>query len=430
MRRSTQVPLAPLPMAKKDRNPSPRYRRRFHAMVKPVGASCNLACEYCFYLHKEELLQQQPGHRMTSETLELFIRQYIEGQDGDNIVFSWQGGEPTLAGLEFFEEVVRLQGKYKPVGQTIQNDLQTNGVLLDKDWCMFLRRNNFLVGLSIDGPKELHDRYRFDRGGQSTFDRVVKNARLLQRHRVRFNTLTTVNRLNARHPLEVYRFLTRQLGSTYVQFNPCVEPAAFCSVAPQFWEEKDIPLFDDPKARPGAENSVVTPWSVDPEDWGDFLCAIFDEWAANDLGRVLVNIFETAVAQTAGMPGQTCVSGEICGKGVAVEHDGEVYSCDHYAYPEYRLGNIREHTLAEMVFSERQKAFGLAKRDSLPQACLHCPHGMLCWGECPKNRLLRAPDGETGLNYLCLGQQKFFRHAKPKLREIAAMIPRQGNLGT
>lgn len=391
-------------------------------MAKPVGAACNLACEYCFYLHKKDLLQQPAGSRMTPEILELFIRQYIEGQDHRDIVFSWQGGEPTLAGLDFFEEVVRLQAKYKPAGQTIKNDLQTNGVLLDSAWCSFLRRHDFLVGLSVDGPQELHDRCRPDRGGQPTFERVVKSARLLRRHQVKFNTLTTVGRHNARHPLEVYRFLTRNLGSTYVQFNPCIEPIAFRGVAPQFWAEEDVPRFDDPRARPGAVDSVVTSWSVDPEDWGDFLCAVFDEWVHKDLGRVLVNIFETAVAQTVGMPGQICVSGEICGKGVAVEHDGEAYSCDHYVYPEYRLGNIRERPLADMVFSERQQAFGLGKRDTLPKVCLQCPHGMLCWGECPKNRLLRAPDGEVGLNYLCLGQKKFFTHAKPKLREIAASL--------
>lgn len=394
-------------------------KRRFHAMVKPIGSTCNLDCTYCYYLSKEKLLDQHPGRRISDELLESFISQYIDGQDGDEVVFSWQGGEPTLLGIDFFRKVVELEKKYKKPNQRIENDLQTNGTLITEDWCKFLHLNNFLVGLSIDGPKELHNAYRVTKGGEPTFDKVFAAAKMLKKHGVKFNTLTVVNRLNAKRPLDVYRFLRREIGSTYIQFIPCVEPKDFHMTAPQYWSAANMPMIGSSAAQPGTEDSVVTDWSVDPEDWGYFLCRCFDEWVKKDLGKVLVNLFETALAQTMGMPSQICICGEFCGKGLAVESDGSVFSCDHYVYPEYRLGNITDKPISEMVFSSRQKDFGFAKRDTLPRYCRDCPHLKLCWGECPKNRLIRTPDGEIGLNYLCSGLKRFFEYAQPHLRHLA-----------
>ena len=400
--------------------PPPGARRRFHAMVKPIGSTCNLDCAYCYYLSKEKLLDQHPGRRMSDELLESYIRQYIEGQDGDEVVFSWQGGEPTLLGIDFFRKVVELEKKYKKANQRIENDLQTNGTLLTEEWCQFLHENNFLVGLSIDGPKELHNTYRVTKGGEPTFDKVFAAAKMLKRHGVKFNTLTVVNRVNSKRPLDVYRFLRKEIGSTYIQFIPCVEPKDFHTTAPQYWRIANMPVMGSSAARPGSADSVVTDWSVDPEDWGTFLCRCFDEWYKKDVGKVLVNVFETAFAQTLGMPSQICIYGEFCGKGLAAECDGSVFSCDHYVYPEYRLGNIAEKPISEMVFSGRQKDFGFAKRDTLPKYCRECPHLKMCWGECPKNRLLRTPDGELGLNYLCSGLKHFFEHAEPYLKDLAS----------
>jgi uncharacterized protein len=418
----TVIPLIPLPTSRGDPRSSasgPRFKRRFHTMAKPIGSACNLDCSYCFYLHKEQLLEQHRGRRMDDTHLELFIKQYIEAQDGEQIVFSWQGGEPTLMGIDFYRKVVELQAKYKPANQRIENDLQTNGTLLNEEWCAFLKEHHFLVGLSIDGPRDLHDAYRVTRSGKPTFDKVMEAVDHMHRHGVRFNALAVINRLNAKRPIDVYRFLTRDIGATYVQFNPCVEPISFKSTAPQFWDPETIPIVGSARSRPGAPDSVVTDWSVDADDWGYFLCRTFDEWYQKDLGRVLVNLFETAVAQTMGLASQLCITAEFCGKGLAIEHDGTVYSCDHYVYPEYELGNINQHHLQDMAFSERQKAFGFAKRDTLPQYCKDCKHLELCWGECPKNRVVRAPDGELGLNYLCPGIKRFHDYAGPRIRQIA-----------
>lgn len=397
-------------------------RRQFHAMVKPIGSTCNLDCAYCYYLSKEKLFGQRRGERIADELLGEYIRQYITGQDGEKIVFSWQGGEPTLLGLDFFRKVVELEKKYQPAHQRIENDLQTNGTLLTDEWCQFLRQNDFLVGLSIDGPKELHDQYRVTKGGQPTFDKVMGAVKLLRKHGVKFNTLTVVNRLNVRRPLDVYRFLRQEVGSTYLQFIPCVEPRNFQTTAPQHWDPENLPVMGSAAARPGTPESVVTDWSVDPDNWGEFLCCCFDEWYRQDLGRVMVNLFETAVAQTLGLPAQICIYHDFCGKGVAIEHDGSVYSCDHYVYPEYRLGDIAERPISRMVFSARQREFGFAKSKSLTRQCRECRHLNLCWGECPKNRLIRTPDGEAGLNYLCSGLKQFFTHAEPYLRQIAEKI--------
>jgi uncharacterized protein len=398
---------------------APEQKGRFHAMAKPIGSTCNIDCAYCYYLHKEHLLNQHRGRRMELSMLERYIRQYIEAQNGSEIIFSWQGGEPTMLGIGFFRDIVEIQRRYAPKDRRICNDLQTNGTLLDDEWCAFLKENDFLVGISIDGPRELHDAFRVDRKGQPTFDKVMRGIGLLKKHGVQFNTLTVVNRINARRPLDVYRFLRNELGSTYIQFIPCVEPKDFRSIAPQHWPDESMPTLGSSAARPGNADSVVTEWSVDPEDWGYFLSRTFDEWCKKDVGRVLVNLFETAIVQTMGRPAQTCVTAEFCGKALAIEHDGEVYSCDHYVYPEWSLGNIRATHLGEMAFSERQQRFGYAKRDSLPEYCRQCRHLRLCWGECPKNRFVKSPDGEPGLNYLCSGIRRFHDHAGPVFRQLA-----------
>jgi uncharacterized protein len=399
-----------------------RQKGRFHAMAKPIGSTCNINCAYCYYLHKEQLLDQQRGRRMAPSMLERYIRQYIESQNGEQIVFSWQGGEPTMLGLDFFRDIVALQRKYQPAGQRIENDLQTNATLLTDEWCRFLKQEHFLVGVSIDGPRALHDAYRVDRKGRPTFDDVMRGIGLLRQHAVRFNTLTVINRSNAKRPLDVYRFLRDVVGSTYMQFIPCVEPKDFRTVAPQHWPSDAMPVVGSSAAHPGRPESVVTDWSVDPDDWGYFLARTFDEWFSKDLGRVLVNLFETAVAQTMGLQAQLCITSEFCGKALAIEHDGTVYSCDHYVYPEYALGNITDEHIGTMAFSEQQQQFGYAKRDALPTYCRQCRYLSLCWGECPKNRLLRTPEGEPGLNYLCAGIKRFHAHAGARLRKIADML--------
>jgi uncharacterized protein len=420
---SDAVPIHFMPRTAASAEPSaPRQKGRFHAMAKPIGSTCNIDCTYCFYLHKEQLLDQHRGRRMGPSMLERYIRQYIEAQSGDKIIFSWQGGEPTMLGLDFFRDIVALQHKYQPPGQRIENDLQTNATLLTDEWCRFLKQEHFLVGVSIDGPRELHDTYRVDRKGQPTFDDVMRGITLLKRHEVPFNTLTVINRRNAKRPLDVYRFLRDEIGSTYMQFIPCVEPKDFRTVAPQHWPLDAMPLPGASAAHPGNPDSVVTDWSVDPDDWGYFLSRTFDEWFRKDLGRVLVNLFETAVAQTMGMQAQLCITSEFCGKALAIEHDGKVYSCDHYVYPEYELGNIAVEHIGSMAFSTRQQQFGFAKRDSLPRYCRECKYLKLCWGECPKNRLLRTPEGEPGLNFLCAGIKAFHAHAGPRLREIAQLL--------
>jgi uncharacterized protein len=400
---------------------------QFHVMAKPAGSTCNLDCKYCFYLSKETLRGGPGTGEMSEDTLELFIRQYIKGTTGPQVVFSWQGGEPTLRGLDFYRRVVALQKKYAKSGQRIENDLQTNGVLLNEEWATFLKEHGFLVGLSIDGPRELHDAFRINKGGAPTFDKVMAAAKLLRKFGVPFNTLTCVHRLNASRPLDVYRFLRSELNSTYIQFIPIVQLKEFETTAPQKWDESRLPTVGSPEARPDHPNSVVTDWSVDPEEYGYFLSRVFDEWRRKDFGKVLVNHFETLVAQHMGLPSQLCIYNEFCGKGVALEHDGSVYSCDHYVYPEYRLGTVQEKPLAEMVFSREQVKFGYAKSETLPRYCRECPYLKDCWGECPKNRLIRTPDGEPGLNYLCTGLKKFYKHALPEVEQIVKRIRQQQN---
>jgi uncharacterized protein len=400
----------------------PLGQRRFHVMAKPGGSSCNLDCKYCYYLSKESLPNGPGVGRMSEEVLERFIQQYIEGVTGNEVVFSWQGGEPTLLGLNFFNKVVEIENKYARPGQVILNDLQTNGTLIDENWCGFLKENQWLVGLSIDGPRELHDAYRVSKNGKPTFDQVFNAAMLLKRVGVPFNTLTCVNRLNAKHPLDVYRFLRRELNSTYMQFIPIVEYKGFESKGPLTLDPEKLPKDGSSEARPGHTNSIVTDWSVDPYDYGDFLSRVFDEWYKYDVGKVLVNHFETLVAQHMGMSSQLCIYNEFCGKGLVVEHNGSVYSCDHYVYPEYNLGNVTDRGLSDMVFSNAQVRFGYDKRDTLPGYCKKCVYLTDCWGECPKNRIIRTKEGEPGLNYLCRGLKKYYGHAIPKVEKIVESL--------
>ncbi len=396
--------------------------RRMHVMVKPTGSLCNLDCSYCYYLSKKELLGVPEQWRISDEVLETFIRQYFEGQNHKEVVFSWQGGEPTLLGIDFFRKVVELEKKYCPPHVQCENDLQTNGTNLDDLWCNFLHEANFLVGLSIDGPKHLHDAYRKDKSGQGSFDRVFRAAKLLRKHKVNFATLSCVNRLTARHPLEVYRFLRDEVGSKRMQFIPIVEPVGFRHVAPRRWDVRLMPMLGSPQARPETAESFVEEWSVDPDDWGDFLCRAFDEWYRKDLGKIYVNYFEAAVETWMGHISPLCTQSPMCGKGLALERDGSVYACDHYVYPEYRVGNIIEIPLEEMAYSEHQERFGKAKEGLLPEYCRRCEYQFACFGECPKNRLIKTPDGEPGLNYLCRGWKKFFSHIDPSIQKIVRSL--------
>lgn len=397
----------------------------FHVMAKPGGAACNLDCSYCYYLGKQTLPGGPGAGRMSDATLERFIADYIAAAPGDEVVFSWQGGEPSLLGLDFFRKAVALQRRHARPGLRVENDLQTNGTLLDDEWCSFLKEHRFLVGLSIDGPRELHDRHRTDKGGHPTFDRVFGAALLLQKHGVAFNTLTCVHRHNARRPIDVYRFLRDECGSTYMQFIPVVEYKGFDRLAPGRLDPARLPVSGTGAARPGNEDSVVSDWSVAPDDWGYFLCSVFDRWIKNDVGKITVNHFESLVARHIGLGAQLCVYAETCGRGLAVEHDGGVYSCDHYVYPEHRLGDVRTDSLGRMAGSAEQVRFGDAKRDTLPRACRDCAFLPDCRGECPKNRIVRTAEGESGLNYLCPGFKRYFNHAIPLIAPILASLRRQ-----
>lgn len=408
---SFSVPGAP------DRLPS--RPAAFHVMTKPIGPACNLDCAYCFYLEKEALLRRQgralPGMRMPEHILEAYIRDYIQQQDVDEISFAWQGGEPTLLGVDFFRRVVELQKRYAG-GKRILNAIQTNGTLLDDAWGAFLAENNFLAGVSLDGPAELHDAYRIDRRGRPTFHRVMAGIETLKRHGVAFNLLTVVHRINSRAPLEVYRFL-KSVGSGFIQFIPLVERVS----PPDLGAPGRPPSF----AEPADAAAGVSPSSVLPEDWGAFLCSVFDEWVRHDVGRVFVNLFDVALGQWLGKGSSLCVFAERCGTALAMEHNGDLYSCDHFVYPAYRLGNILDTPIRQLVFSEFQRSFGDAKRDALPRFCRECPVLFACNGECPKHRFLVTPQGEPGLNYLCAGYKRFFTHIGPAMQTMADLC-RQG----
>lgn len=382
----------------------------FQIMTKPTGPICNLDCRYCFYLEKENLYPGTSDWRMSYATLETYVQQYIAAQPHNEVHFAWQGGEPTLLGIDFFRAVVELQRQYAN-GKQIHNALQTNGILIDDDWGKFLAEAGFLVGISIDGPRELHDYYRVDKGNSPSFDRVMRGLSFLQKHRVTFNTLTVVTRHNSRFPLDVYRFL-KEIGSQCMQFIPVVERKARQA-------QPDGLVLIQPSFRDACE---VTEWSVEPIAYGTFLSQIFDEWVRQDVGRYYVQMFDVALESWFGLDSSLCVFRETCGSALAMEHNGDVYSCDHYVYPENKLGNIGATPLEHMVFSEQQKAFGDYKRDALPRMCRECEVRFACHGECPKHRFRSTPDGEPGLNYLCAGYKHFFKHVDPYMKFMATEL--------
>lgn len=374
----------------------------FHVLAKPTGAICNLDCKYCFFLEKQALY---PGSRfrMSDAVLESYIRQQLESQ-GPEATIAWQGGEPTLMGLEFFRRSVAHTQKYRRPGQSVRHTIQTNGTLIDEEWCEFLHDNGFLVGLSVDGPRELHDAYRVDKRGRPTFDKVNRAARLMQQHSVDFNVLCTVHAKNADHPLEVYRYFRDELSARFIQFIPIVERV----------NADGRTLLQ--------EGSTVTERSVAPAQWGSFLIAIFDEWLRRDVGTVFVQMFDAALASWTGVATGLCIFSETCGDAVALEHNGDVYSCDHFVEPKYLLGNVADTPLAELVGSPSQRAFGNAKRDTLPRYCRECEVRFACHGECPKNRFTLTPDGEPGLNYLCAGYKAFFKHIDRPMRIMVDLL--------
>jgi uncharacterized protein len=390
----------------------------FHVLAKPTGAICNLDCKYCFFLSKDSLY---PGSkfRMSDDTLETYIKQVIESQRSPLVTIAWQGGEPTLMGLEFFRRASSLAQKYLPPGVGLEHTIQTNGILLNEEWCEFLRDNNFLVGLSLDGPREMHDTYRVDKSGAPTFTKVMRAARLMQQHKVEFNVLCTVHKANADHPLDVYRFFRDELKTQFVQFIPIVE-----RTTPEL-----LPLTNEgwgdgnhQRALYTQTGELVTGRSVRSEQWGEFLIAVFDEWIANDVGSVFMQTFETALATWMGLPASLCIFAETCGNALALEHNGDLYSCDHYVEPKFRLGNIKEQHLVQLVASDAQRKFGNDKRDTLPRYCRECEVRFACNGECPRNRFIRTPDGEAGLNYLCSGYKAFFKHIDRPMKVMANLL--------
>ncbi|PJB00269.1 MAG: anaerobic sulfatase maturase [Ignavibacteriales bacterium CG_4_9_14_3_um_filter_30_11] len=377
------------------------YPAPFHVMAKPIGPICNIDCKYCFYLEKENLYPENQLEKnnwvMPDDVLEEYIKQKIESTDLEEESFTWQGGEPTLLDVEYFKKAVNLQRKYAN-GKKINNSFQTNGILLDNEWCKFFKDNSFLIGLSIDGPRELHDRYRVDKGGRPTFDRVMHGLSLLKKHNIDFNTLTVVQKDNSYYPIEVYNFL-KEIGSGYMQFIPIVERVTRVN-----------------------DNSIVSQSSVESEQFGNFLIEIFKQWVLKDVGKYFVQIFDVSLEAWLGLQASLCLFNETCGKAMAIEHNGDLYSCDHFVFLENKLGNIMENPLIKMLESEQQNKFGNDKKNTLPVYCKNCEVKFVCNGECPKNRFINTPDGEFGLNYLCAGYKKFFNYIDPCMNFMAGEL--------
>ena len=389
-------------------------------MTKPIGPICNLDCKYCFYLEKERLYPDKSNWRMSDEVLDRYIRQFIAVHDTPEVLFAWQGGEPTLMGLDYFRRVVELQQRYAN-GKTITNTLQTNGTLLDEEWCGFFKQHNFLIGLSLDGPRNLHDRYRVDKKGTGTFDDVMRGMALLKKHQVDFNNLVVVSKANQDHPLEVYHFL-KQHGSGFMQFIPLVERIAPPDTNLDFAEPPLLPILNQPSSILQPPSSAVTEHTVDPHQYGEFLVTIFDQWVRHDVGRVFVQLFDVQLGIWMGLGASLCVFRETCGSAMAMEHNGDLYSCDHYVYPRYRLGNVMTDNLGDMAGSPQQQKFGTDKRDTLPKYCRECEVRFACNGECPKHRFTFTHDGEFGLNYLCPSYKRFLHHIDPYLRTMTTLL--------
>jgi uncharacterized protein len=398
---------------------TPHRPTAFHLLAKPTGPICNLDCEYCFFLSKEELY---PGDRfrMDDTTLESYIQQLLAAHRTPEVTVAWQGGEPTMMGLDFFRRSMDVVERHRDLNQRVQHTIQTNGVLIDERWASFFAEHSFLVGLSVDGPRDIHDAYRKDKRGEGSFDRVLRGYRHLQAAGVDVNILCTVHRENEDRGLEVYRYFRDQLGAAFIQFIPIVERTteAFLPLANLGWSS------DRAEKRPlyVQSGSLVTDRSVSADGYGRFLIEVFDEWVRHDVGEVFVQMFDVALANWHGEPPGLCVFSETCGQALALEHNGDLYSCDHYVEPDYLLGNIADTPLAELVSSPAQIAFGLAKRDTLPQYCRDCDVRFACHGGCPRNRFRSTPDGEEGLNYLCPSYLAFFRHVDPAMRLMSRLL--------
>lgn len=389
------------------------FAKPLYVMLKPAGAHCNLACKYCYYLEKNNLYQNSHRHLMTDEMLEQFTREYIEAQTMPQVLFTWHGGEPLMRSIDFYKKALALQKKYAH-GKQIDNVIQTNGTLLTNEWCEFFAKNHWLVGISIDGPQEYHDHYRVTPAGKPSWEKVMQGIQLLKKHRVEWNAMAVVNAYNAEHPLEFYHFF-RDNGCQYLQFTPIVERLTehedgrtLASLA----DDREIPLADA---------------SVTPQQWGNFLCTIFDDWVRHDVGKTFVEIFDCTLANWMGVLPGICAYSKECGHAGVMEHNGDVYSCDHFVFPEYKLGNIREQSLIDMLYGEKQQAFSRLKHTSLPRQCKECDMEFACHGECPKNRFEKDKYGEPGLNYLCQGYYQYYSHVAPYMdfmkRELLAQRP-------
>jgi uncharacterized protein len=383
----------------------------FHITAKPIGAVCNMSCSYCYFLSKQQTLGS--SSKISAPVLEKFIKEYINSQKADTVFFTWHGGEPTLLGTDFFKNVVELQKKHCPSGKNVENDLQTNGLLINDEWCGFLKENRFLVGLSVDGDEEGNS-CRVDNSGRSVLDKIINAAGLLKSYDIPFNTLTVVNSKNSQRPLDTYNFLKKTVGSNYMQFIPLTEVKNFANTAPLFWDEAKLPAQDDAKS----VKEFVEGFSVSPEGWGNFLLGIFDEWYAKDQGKVFVYLFENFLSAWLGKGAQSCLFDGTCSHAMAMDRDGSVYACDHFSYPQYRYGNIKETPLADIITSEKRKGFASLK-PSLPSACRKCRWLFACNGECPKKRFLKTKDGEKGLNYLCEGYKNFFEGISERMIELS-----------
>ena len=389
------------------------FAKPLYVMLKPAGAHCNLACKYCYYLEKSHLYQNSLRHLMSDEMLEQFTREYIEAQTMPQVLFTWHGGEPLMRSIDFYRKALALQKKYAH-GKQIDNVIQTNGTLLTDEWCEFFAKNHWLVGISIDGPQEYHDHYRVTPAGKPSWEKVMQGIQLLKKHRVEWNAMAVVNAYNAEHPLEFYHFF-RDNGCQYLQFTPIVERLTehedgrtLASLA----DDREIPLADA---------------SVTPQQWGNFLCTIFDDWVRHDVGKTFVEIFDCTLANWMGVLPGICAYSKECGHAGVMEHNGDVYSCDHFVFPEYKLGNIKDQSLIDMLYGEKQQAFSRLKHTSLPRQCKECDMEFACHGECPKNRFEKDKYGEPGLNYLCQGYYQYYTHVAPYMdfmkRELLAQRP-------
>ncbi len=375
------------------------FAKPLYVMLKPAGAHCNLACKYCYYLEKNKLYPTAQRHLMSDEMLEQFTREYIEAQTMSQVLFTWHGGEPLLRSIDFYRKALSLQQKYAG-GRRIDNVIQTNGTLLTDEWCEFFAQNHWLVGISIDGPQPYHDHYRLTAAGKPSWKKVMQGIKLLKKHGVEWNAMAVVNAYNANHPLEFYRFF-KENGCQFLQFTPIVERQT------RHEDGRTLASLAD------KDEISLSEASVTPEQWGYFLCAIFDEWVRKDVGKIFVEIFDCTLANWMGISPGICAYSKECGHAGVMEHNGDVYSCDHFVFPEYKLGNIRDHSLIDMLYGEQQQEFSRLKHSSLPRQCKECDMEFACHGECPKNRFMKDKYGDSGLNYLCPGYYHYYQHVAP-----------------